>query len=404
MTAWRRRLDSVNAWMERNLDLDDWLHGLSHRWRKVLALVGLIALVVYALSGMTQVNADEVGVVRRFGRVLDEDLQPGFYWRWPWPIEQVTRVPVRRLRSVEVGFRSVTGQTGGDTRTWSSPHGDAIQRYADESVMITGDDNLIEVLATVHYTIADVRTYLFDVKEPEDTLRFTTEAVLREMVAGRAFTPLLTRQREPLQQEALERLRERTGNLGLRLESLTLQELHPPPEVVPVFHDVARAMENEQEQINRARTAETERLAAAEAQRARLDLEGDADSKRILLQAKAALQVFLDRWNARGTLSVEQDLRLVWQTLLRAKATQTQEEINATYLKLRREELDAQVRWTGDRLKREVLAQTVPGREMVLIDAPPALASLLYTLDQLREILGPLWSSRLPRAPRGEEP
>src|SRR5205807_1462766 len=115
--------------------------------------------------------------------------------------------------------------------------------------------------------------------------RFTTEAVLREMVAGRAFTPLLTRQREPLQQEALERLRERTGNLGLRLESLTLQELHPPPEVVPAFHDVARAMEYKQEQINRAKAAETERLAAAEAQRARLDFEGDADSKRILLQA-----------------------------------------------------------------------------------------------------------------------
>src|SRR5262249_24382342 len=157
-----------------------------------------------------------------FGRVLDEDLEPGLYWRLPWPIETVTRVRPRQLRSLELGFRTIPGKKGAavDSRSWASPHGDAIRRYPDEAVMITGDDNLVDVLATVHYTIADVRVYLFEIKDSEETLRYAAEAVLRELDAGRGFTPLLTRDREALQQLALERLRQRCGHLGLKLESL----------------------------------------------------------------------------------------------------------------------------------------------------------------------------------------
>src|SRR4029077_17632618 len=77
MTAWRGRFDSVNAWMERNLSLDQWLHGLGHHWRKLLVGVAALLVLIYLLSGFTQINADEVGVVRRFGRVMEGDLEPG---------------------------------------------------------------------------------------------------------------------------------------------------------------------------------------------------------------------------------------------------------------------------------------------------------------------------------------
>src|SRR5262249_20347012 len=249
LSAWRQRFDVVNAWMDRNLDVDRWLHGLGHHRRKVLLGAGVLAVAVYALTGLTQVNADEVAVVRRFGRVLPDDLAPGLYWRWPWPIEYVTKVQPQRIRRVEVGFRTLPNRgTRGrdDTLAWGSPHGESFQRYADESVMITGDDNLADMLATVHYSIRNVRVSLFEVGHPEAELRVATEAVLRDVAAGRPFAALLTDQRQAFQRDVLARLRERCDaigrdGLGVRIEGVWLQELHPPPEVVPSFHEVPQS-------------------------------------------------------------------------------------------------------------------------------------------------------------------
>jgi Cu+-exporting ATPase len=338
------------------------------------------------------VNSDEVGVVRRFGRVLPDDLEPGLHWRWPWPIEEVSRVRPHRLRAVEVGFRSVSGRS--ESGIWASPHGEGIRRYPDEAVMITGDENLIEVLATIHYTIDDVRVYLFEGSQPEETLRYATEAVLREVVAGRDFTALLTHERLPVQMLVLDRLRVRCQGLGLKLESVTLQELHPPPEVVPYFHEVAQATEEEQRLINAAREAEINRRASASADETRLDEQGKAERHAIRKDAEANRDAFLARWKVRSNPGLLQEVRLIVETLRRTKRGQTQDEINALYARLRREELTRQAQWSDERLRREVLARTLPGRDLVLIDAPPAMASLLYTLEHLRELFPQLFSRR----------
>ncbi len=399
---WQRRMEGLNAWMERNLDVDRWLHSLGHHWRIIAGGAGVMALAIYFLTGLTQVNADEVGVVRRFGRVVESNLEQGLHWRWPWPIETVTRIQPERVRSVEVGFRSVKGKVG-DGRSWASPHGVEVTRYEDEAVMITGDDSLVEVFATLHYTIADVSVYLFETTDVEAALRDATEAALRELVISRTFTSLLTSERRSLEETALGRLRERCRPLGVHLVSLTLQEMHPPVEVVPSFHEVANAMEKEQELINRARADETDRLAKAEAAVKRKDTLGAAERKSVVEQAKASREVFDERSQARGQLTINQDLRLILRTLGQLKPETKQEELNALYLKLKREELARQRQWSDERLRREVLAKTLRDRELVLIDAPPALASLLYALDQLRETLGPLLQAR-PRPPPNDGP
>src|SRR5207247_6861335 len=97
--------------------------------------------LVYALRGLTQVAAVEVAVVRRFGQPLDPDLGPGLYWRWPWPVEEVTRVKPERIQTVEIGFRSALASTFQPIAlSWSSTHaGDGIRRIPDEAVMITGE-------------------------------------------------------------------------------------------------------------------------------------------------------------------------------------------------------------------------------------------------------------------------
>src|SRR5262249_29418759 len=145
-------------------------------------------------SGFTQVKPDEVAVVRRFGRPLAGDLGQGLYWRWPWPVEQIDRVQPDRVQTLEIGFRSAPNAAA-DTgpRTWATAHqGDGLRRISDESVMMTGDGNLVELQATVQFRIADPRVFLFEVSDAPGILRAAAETVLREAVAGQTFSDLLT--------------------------------------------------------------------------------------------------------------------------------------------------------------------------------------------------------------------
>src|SRR5207247_431084 len=145
-----------------------------------------------------------------------EDLTPGFYWRWPWPVEDVVRLKPDRVRTVEVGFRTIPGSTEvAPGYSWASLHGgDGIRRVPDEALMITGDGNLIEVQATVRYRVSDPRVYLFEVAEPDEVLRGTAEAVLRGLVAGRPVAQLLTVDRAGLQREVLGQLQQRCRQYG----------------------------------------------------------------------------------------------------------------------------------------------------------------------------------------------
>src|SRR5207245_11506866 len=123
----------------RHLALEQAVHWISHHGRPVALAAGALLLLCYALSGLTRVGPDEVAVVRRFGRPLSEDLGPGVYWRWPWPVEKVVRVQPDRVRTVEIGFRSLAeARTGPSPLAWSSPH-ESIRRVPEEALMITGD-------------------------------------------------------------------------------------------------------------------------------------------------------------------------------------------------------------------------------------------------------------------------
>ena len=126
---------------------------------------------------------------------------PACYWRWPWPIDDVTRVQPDRVVTVEIGFRS----TPADRRppggcAWSSPHGDdGVCAMPDEAVMITGDGNLVEIAGDGALHHQRPATYLFDVGDPAGVVRDAAESVLRELSAGKTFADLLTRDREAFQ-------------------------------------------------------------------------------------------------------------------------------------------------------------------------------------------------------------
>jgi Cu+-exporting ATPase len=425
--GWRRLRQGLQAfdhWLEHRLDLHEGLHWLEHHARPVGLLAGFLVLAGYALSGLTQVGPDEAAVVRRFGRPLAEELGPGLHWLWPWPVDAVARLQPDRIRTVEIGFRSAPGTAvPADGLAWASAHGGrGFVRMVDESVLLTGDGNLVELQATLRYSIErdQLRRYLFEVREPEEVLRAATESVLREAVAGRPFLELLTSARGEFQAEVLARLDRRCreygeGGLGIRLDGLALHDLHPPQDVVPAYHKVTEAMQTRDRRINEA-MAQTLRIPsgtdnslpgkrAAQVKGKQIIDRASADTQEKIKQAGAARTRFLNMLHVRTGLSLTQEWQLLWRA---ADAVRGGQEIAVAYrdYERRRHHLIAvQTSLTDFRLYWDALAAALAGRDKLIIDAdkvPGRRNLLLFDPDVFRvpfPVLAP--PQRAPMRARG---
>jgi Cu+-exporting ATPase len=409
----RLKLQIIDNWLEHNLDVGEGLHWLSHRWRAAVAVLVALALIGYGLSGLTQVGADELAVVRRFGRPLDGDLGPGLHWRWPWPVEDVTRVQPARIYTVEIGFRSGAGEGAAPASlSWSSPHADhGIRRYPEEAVMITGDGNLIELQATIRYTIRNPRVYLFEVSDPDAVIRSAAESVLREVVAGSYFHELLTSRRDKFQTEALLRLTTRCqhlgrDSLGVRLEGLSIHDLHPPQEVVDAYHDVTKAMENRDRVVNEAHAQAMRMERDAEVAKQKTIRAAEANAYLKVEVAKAARDAFLARRKARVQLSPDEERSLLDDALGEVTLGRNPDEAYRDY-EDRRAEAMARAQAVNDfRLFWDALGKALAKRDMVLIDSdkvPGHRQLLLFDPELLRmPVLMP--QRRVPSEERHEGP
>lgn len=371
---------AVDGWIER-FSLDELLHRLTHRWKSISAGLAIIALFAWLSTSFAIVAAGEVGIVQRFGRATS-DLEPGLHLRWPWPIESVARIRPGEVRTVEVGFRSLPEDrrarraiqpNGGNT--WTSGHSDGVARLTDEAVMITGDGDLVELLATIRYHVAEPRKFLFGVADTDSMLRSTAEAVLRELVAGRRFQEMLTTRRADLERDALGRLRRRIhalaeGGIGVALDGFTLHDLHPPPEVVNSYHAVAQAIQERDRVINEAE-AESLRLkrrAEEEADRVLRRAAAEAHTRRE--SAKADRDAFL-AWHAvRNALAPDEEAMLAAERDRRVKAGESIAAVEKEQSALRERTLTDRRLLIEQRLTMQAVVDVLKSRDKVMVDAP----------------------------------
>jgi Cu+-exporting ATPase len=398
LRGWWRRAD---AWAGRWLDADEWLHAIGHHWKSVLAGSVGLGLAIYASSGFVTVNYDEVAVVRRFGSPVDPDLGPGLHWRWPWPVEMVTRVKPGQVRVVEVGFRSAGGGPRDEPRaalTWASGHtGEGIRRMTDESIMVTGDGALVELLASIRFRVSDPRRYLLEVNDPEAVVRAAAESVLRESAAGEPFLELLTVRRAEFQRLAEARLRRRLEEYdrrgsgpGVALEGLALHDLHPPQEVVSSFHDVARAMEAADRKANDALAEQLRKLNAARADAVQTERQAEARVSRVVAEAVVKRDHFLAWLDVRRRLPAPEEAALaaalaagLADPSMLAASVQAYPARRAGHLAEHRSVTDFRLGW-------EALATALAGRDKVIVDSdtlPGRRQLLMFDPELFRPLL-----------------
>lgn len=204
----------------------------------ILPLLGL-AVAFWLLTGIYMVGPDEVGVIRTFGAYTHQ-TQPGLNWHYPYPIQTVKTPKVTEVKRIEIGFRTTRN---GQYRT-----------VEKESLMLTGDENIVDAELIVQYRIKEPENYLFKIVEPELTVREASEASLRTIVGMNNIDETLTTGKFRIQEEAKKQIQAILDKYksGIQVVAAQLQDVSPPKQVIAAFKDVASAKEDKNRLINQA--------------------------------------------------------------------------------------------------------------------------------------------------------
>jgi membrane protease subunit HflK len=239
-------------------------------------LIGIAALVVAwgVLSTFYTVQPEERAVIKRFGSVAGI-ADPGLHFKLPFGIDTVQIVATERVLKQEFGFR--TEDLSGDRTRF------AAGRYPDESLMLTGDLNIIQVEWVVQYRISDPVKFLYSMREPTQTLRDLSESVMRRIVGNRIGSDVLTVGRVDISNKARDEIQEAMDRYddGIRVVTVQLQDVVPPERVQPAFNEVNEARQELERMVNEATRQANEAIPRAEgtAKRTIAEAEGYATER-----------------------------------------------------------------------------------------------------------------------------
>ncbi|MGZ5056959.1 MAG: FtsH protease activity modulator HflK [Methylobacter sp.] len=237
-------------------------------------------LLLWLVSGFYIIDEGNRGVVTRFGAYVDT-AKPGPHWHIPAPIEQVAVVDVEQQRFIEVGYRD-------------SGRGSRPSLIPQESLMLTTDENIVNVRLAVQYQINNARNYLFNVRNNEDTLKQLTESVERAVIGANNMDYVLTEGRSDIVAQIKRDIQAAMDayHAGITVASVNLQDAQPPEEVQSAFEDAIRAREDKQRLINEAQAYSNEVIPKARGAAARLVLEAEAYEAEKIAKAKGETERF----------------------------------------------------------------------------------------------------------------
>ncbi len=255
-------------------------------------LLILAVFLVWAASGIFIVEPDEVGVVLRFG-AFNRKVDAGPHYRFPYPFESVSTPKVTQVKRVELGFSS------GDTRSRQGQ----VRQVLSEASMLTGDENIVNVQFIVQYRIKNAESgpdasgpvdYLFNIVDPDGTVKSAAEAAMREIIGASKIDSALTDGKLQIQTAAAKRLQEIMDRYqsGISIQGVQMGDVHPPDEVVEFFKDVASAREDKSRSINEAEAYQNEIIPKARGAAAEIINQAEAYKAATVQNAQGSAQRF----------------------------------------------------------------------------------------------------------------
>ncbi len=230
---------------------------------KILWILLILVLLGYLLTGVTQIRPGERAVVRRFGRILEEQPRPGLWIGLPWGMEEVEKIAVDQVRQVTVGYQ---------------PDYDASEDVTPPGQFLTGDNNLVNIQIVINYRINpdELVAYVRERDSIEPLLALTTESALAEWIAAHPVDEVLLRGSGDLPSALLDQTKPRLAryHLGIEVQSITVTHLQPPDQVKSAFDRVTRARTEIQQQILEAQSDADRKW--SEAQSRKIQQEDDA--------------------------------------------------------------------------------------------------------------------------------
>ena len=229
----------------------------------VLGGIAAIALLLWLATGIYMVAADEEAVVLRFGQHT-ATKGPGLNWHLPYPIETIEKLPVTRVQRLGIGFRDF-----GEGR---------VRKVPQESLMLTSDENIVDISFIVQYKIKSVENYLFNIDSAEKTVRDASESAIREVIGRTMIDDVLTTKKAEVEVETQELIQSILDEYkaGISVTTVKLQDVQPPERVIKEFKDVASAREDKERAKNEAQAYANQIIpnARGEAKKMILDAEG----------------------------------------------------------------------------------------------------------------------------------
>jgi membrane protease subunit HflK len=276
-------------------DLEEILRRGQDKLRRVLpggslggrgfALLAVAAIALWGFSGFFRVEPDELGVVLRFGKDVRE-VQPGLNYHLPYPIETVLTPKALRVNKIDIGMRTIN-DISGRSSTRDVP---------EESLMLTGDENIVDVDFSVLWKVkpTGVGEYLFNIQNPEGTVKAVAESAMREVIGRSDIQPILTGARQTIE-AAVQALMQKTLDTygaGIAIQQVQLQKVDPPTQVIDAFRDVQAARIDQDRSVNEAQTYANRVIPEARGNVAKITQAAEAYRQQTVQEAKGQTSRF----------------------------------------------------------------------------------------------------------------
>jgi membrane protease subunit HflK len=270
--------------------INKFLPGGSKSGGKPIGLILIVLLFVWLASGLYRVLPDEQGVVLRFGKFI-KTTQPGLNYHIPFPVEAVETPKVTKVNRIDIGFRS--------ERDSGFSSGGGVADVPQESLMLTGDENIVNIDFSVFWVIKDAGKFLFEIQDPEGTVKAAAETAMREVIAKSDIQPILTEGRAKIELETQDIIQTILDeyNSGIQVTQVQTQKADPPDQVIDAFRDVQAARADMERSKNEAEAYANDVIPRARGEAAKIMQAAEAYKQKVVAASEGEASRFVSIFN-----------------------------------------------------------------------------------------------------------